>query len=83
MAVSAGGRATSTAKGRAKGALFSPCVPAEEHLALEKDALPSVLQRWWLGEVASELFNLSIQGSDSDPQSGTLNLAFLRVVLSD
>jgi hypothetical protein len=60
MAVSAGGRATSTAKGRAKGALFSPCVPAEEHLALEKDALPSVLQRWWLGEVASELFKLSI-----------------------
>jgi hypothetical protein len=44
----------------AKGALFLPCVHAEEHLALKKEALASVLQRWWLGDVSSELFKLSL-----------------------
>lgn len=66
-----------SATGIAKEALFLPCVHAEEHLALEKEASASVLQRWWLGEVSSELFKLSLQGSD--PSS----LPFLRFVLSD
>ena len=52
------------ATGIAKGALILPCVHAEEHLALKKEAFTSVLQRWWLGEVSSELFKLSLQGSD-------------------
>jgi len=62
------------ATGIAKGALILPCVHAEEHLALKKEALASVLQRWWLGEVSSELFKLSLQGSGRS--SGTLKFAF-------
>ena len=34
-------------------------------MALKKEAFAGVLQRWWLGEVSSELFKLSLQGSDA------------------
>jgi hypothetical protein len=53
-------QAQAHSKGRAKGALFLPWVHVEEHLAVEKEALASVLQRLW------QVMKLSDSYKDAD-----------------